>query len=80
MLYSMSLYFIIKGNYDQALKNLLQAKQLFTDNLPSYDGFANKFASIYYAIAYIKFIFNKNFEALIMWKKAIDIMMSLSSN
>jgi tetratricopeptide (TPR) repeat protein len=68
MLFSISLYFLRKFDYSQALENLLQAKQLFTDNLPSYDGFAHKFASIYEIIAFIKFILNENFEALIMWK------------
>ncbi|CAF3667846.1 unnamed protein product [Rotaria sp. Silwood1] len=79
-LYSMDLYFMKKSDYSQALEKLLQAKELFENDLSSYDNFADIFSSLFAYIALVYALLKDNFNALIMMKKAIDIRMSFSSN
>ncbi|CAF4544167.1 unnamed protein product [Rotaria sp. Silwood2] len=79
-LYSMGLCFMKKSDYSQALEKLLQAKELFENNLPSYDNFVHTFSTLYMSIALVYALLKDNFKALIMLKKASDIHMSFTSS
>ncbi|CAF5102418.1 unnamed protein product, partial [Rotaria sp. Silwood1] len=78
-LYSMGLCFMKKSDYSQALEKLLQAKELFENDLPSYDNFTRTFASLFEDIALVYALLKDNFNALIMLKKACDMHMCFPS-
>ncbi|CAF4199498.1 unnamed protein product [Rotaria sordida] len=73
ILYSIGVCLIKKCDYQQALENLLQAKKLFENHLPTYDHFAYKFGTLFECIALVYFLLKDYFNALIMWKRALDI-------
>ncbi|CAF5119902.1 unnamed protein product [Rotaria sp. Silwood1] len=79
-LYSIGLCFIKKSDYSQALEKLLQAKELFENDLPSYDNFAHIFVTLFNSIALVYALLKDNFNALIMLKKASDIQMCFPSS
>ncbi|CAF1309606.1 unnamed protein product [Rotaria sordida] len=79
-LYSMGLCFMKKNNYSQALKNLLQAKELFEKHVTSYNNFRDIFSSLFESIALVYALLKDNFNALIMLKKLHDVHMSFNSD
>ena len=76
ILYSMGICFMKTGDFPQALKKLLETKQLLENHVPSYDCFVKKFARLLDSLAWIYLRSNDNFNALVMWKGAIDIRTS----
>ena len=80
ILYGIGICFMTKSDYSQASENLLQAKELFENHLPSYDEFVEKFSRLFSTIALIHLLLKQNFEALIMLKKVVDIYSSFMHN
>lgn len=76
ILYSMSVYLINKREYSEATKLLLKVKELFENDLPSCEHFVRKFSKVYDGIALAHLLSKDNFNALVMWKRAIDIRTS----
>ncbi|CAF1503399.1 unnamed protein product [Rotaria sordida] len=79
-LYSMGLCFMKKNNYSQALKNFLQAKELFEKHVTSDNNFRDIFSSLFESIALVYALLKDNFNALIMLKKLHDVHMSFNSD
>ncbi|CAF1343900.1 unnamed protein product [Rotaria sordida] len=79
-LYSMGQCFMKKNDYSQALKLLLQAKELFENHLPSHDEFEYIFSTLFLNIALVYALLKDNFHALIMLKKASDIFMIFNTD
>ncbi|CAF1397698.1 unnamed protein product [Rotaria sordida] len=79
-LYSIGLCFMKKNDYSQALKNLLQAKELFEKHVPSYNDFFHIFSPLFESIALVYALLKDYFNALIMLKKVSDIHMSFNSD
>ena len=73
ILYSMGICLMKKHDYSKALNKLLEAKILFEDHVPSYDCFDKKFGRLFDSIAWVYLRLNDTFNALLMWKRAIDI-------
>ncbi|CAF0798416.1 unnamed protein product [Adineta steineri] len=78
-LYSTGVYLIKTNDYNQALEKLLQAKELFEKHL-SLNDFPDKFGKLYEKIALVYLQLKNYFQALVMWKKAIDIRTSFLQN
>jgi tetratricopeptide (TPR) repeat protein len=76
ILHSMGLCLMNKGDYVQALEILLQAKQLFRDHFPPHGRFGRTFAKVFESISECYFMLKDYFNALTMWKRAIDVRMS----
>ncbi len=60
-------------NFRRGLENLLQAEKLFKEYLPIYDRVVFKLIKLYEHAAVAYSCLDDNFNALVMWKKAIDI-------
>lgn len=77
-LYITGMRLVREGQFYQGLQNLLEAEKLFKNLLPIYDLVVHKLAKLYEhaAIAYV--CLNDKFNALVIWKKAIDIRKSFN--
>ncbi|CAF3539695.1 unnamed protein product [Adineta steineri] len=73
ILFTMGLTLIKQCNYRQAIEILLQAKQLFKDHLPPHGQFVRTFSKLFESIAIAYLHLKEYFNALIMWKRAIDV-------
>ena len=73
ILHAMGTCLCVKRDYSQALKTFLQEKQLLENHVPPYESLLRKLARLFDNMAGIYFLLNDNLNALIMWKRAIDI-------
>jgi tetratricopeptide (TPR) repeat protein len=76
ILHSMGLCFMKKGDYVQALEILLQAVPLLRDHFPAHGGFVRTFPKVFDSLAICYLMLKDYFNALTMWKRAIDVRMS----
>ncbi|CAF1468897.1 unnamed protein product [Adineta ricciae] len=80
VLYSMGLCLIKKRDYVKALKKLFQAKELYKSHLSSSDHIEKNFIKVFDSIAWIYLRLNDYFNALLIWKRSIDLRRSFLSN
>lgn len=73
MLFTNGLYLVKQSEFRRGLENLLQAEKLFKEYLPIYDRVVFKLIKLYEHAAVAYSCLDDNFNALVMWKKAIDI-------
>jgi tetratricopeptide (TPR) repeat protein len=73
ILHAMGTCLYMKRDYSPALKTFLQAKQLLENHVPPYESLLRKLARLFDNMAGVYFLLNDNLNALIMWKRAIDI-------
>ena len=69
-------HFLKNSDYCQALKTLLEAKDLFVNHLPSSGNYVQTFSTLYDSIASVYLLLKDNFNELLMLKKSIDIRIS----
>lgn len=72
-LYRTGMHLIRKGEFSKALEHLLVAEQIFKKQLPSFNLVLHKLAKLYEHVAFAYSCLNDYFNALIQWKRAIDI-------
>ncbi|CAF0825076.1 unnamed protein product [Adineta steineri] len=72
ILFTMGLTLIKQCNYHKALESLLKAKQLFKDHLPPHGQFVRAFSKLFESIAIAYVHLKDYFNALLIWKRAID--------
>ena len=77
-LYSNGMLLIRRGHFKQGLKELLEAEPLFKEYLPVYDLIVHKLAKLYEHVTFAHFCLDDYFDALVAWKKAIDIRLSFN--
>ena len=77
-LYTDGMCLVRRGRFSQGLEKLLEAEPLFKDYLPIYDLIFNKLAKLYEHVTMAYLFLNDNFNALLMWKKAIDIRLTFN--
>jgi len=75
-LYTDGLDLIKKGHFSQGLDKLLEAEDLFKKNLSLYDPVIVTLTRLYENAAFAYFCLKQYFDALCMWKKAVDIRTS----
>ncbi len=73
MLYANGVHLVKQGEFRRGLENLLQAEKLFKEHLPIYDRVVYKLAKLYEHAPVAYSCLDDNFNALAMWKRAIDI-------
>ncbi|CAF2840263.1 unnamed protein product, partial [Rotaria sp. Silwood2] len=73
LLYKIGLCLIKKGDFHETLKNLLEAKELFLEESPSWGLFLRRLPRLFDNIALLYLFLNDHLKALIMWKKTLDI-------
>ncbi|CAF1343012.1 unnamed protein product [Rotaria sordida] len=79
LLYKIGLHCVVQGPFEEALEQFLQAKDLYTNQPPSWDRFPQHLSILFDNIAML-YLFSKNYlKALIMFRKAIDIRNSFLS-
>lgn len=76
LLYRIGLSLIVKDDLDQALKNLLEAKELLLKEPPSWDRFARHWSTLFDNIALIYLQREDYLKALVNWKQGINIRCS----
>jgi tetratricopeptide (TPR) repeat protein len=74
------LHLIRKSRFSQGLESLLKAERLFKENLSLYNHIINKLAKLYENAAFAYFCLKDNFNALVMWRKAINIRTTFNLN
>ncbi|CAF1358056.1 unnamed protein product [Adineta steineri] len=76
LLYKIGLHYEVQGHFKEALEHLLQAKDLYITQPPSWDRFPRHLPILFDNIAMLYLLFKDYLKALIMWRKAIDIRIS----
>ncbi|CAF4340998.1 unnamed protein product, partial [Adineta steineri] len=76
--YQIGLCLMKKGDFLEALNNLLEAEQIIIKDPPVWDRFPQLLVTLYDNIAILYFLLHEPFEALFMWKKSNDIKTNFS--
>lgn len=71
--YSMGYCLMKNGDHSQALEKFLLAKQLFEDQMPPTHYFIKYFGTLFENIGLTYLFLDDPFNALLVWKKAIDM-------
>ncbi|CAF1247121.1 unnamed protein product [Adineta steineri] len=79
LLYKIGLHCIVQGHFMEALEHLLQSKDLYITQPPSWDRFPRHLAALFDNIGMLHLFFKDYLKALVMWRKAIDIRTSFPS-
>lgn len=72
-LYVGGMHKVRRGFFREGLADLLEAEKFIKENICLYDNYFYKLAKIYEHATFAHLCMNERLEALIMWRKAIDI-------
>lgn len=79
LLYRIGLRLIVKGDFDQALGKLLEAKKLVLETPPPWNRFPRRLSTLFDNIASLYLYFGDYLKALTNWKQGINIRRSFSA-